>query len=107
MALMRVGYQPFPVSIRNSATALANMLMQMTAAHLFVSGGESIHNVIKAANVEMLSKGKGVEILAVSISHDLFPFDTTEPEFLPPVTPPDLNHPALILHSSGRLRLSR
>ncbi len=85
---MRAGYQPFPVSIRNSATGVANMLVQTTAAHLFVGGGESIHNVAKAANEEMQSKGKGVEILNVPNFPDLFPEDTAEPEFLPPIATP-------------------
>lgn len=82
------------------------MLLQTTAAQLFVGGGDSIHNVAKQANEEMQSKGKSVEILAMPNFPDLFPSDTTEPEFLPPIATPDLNHPALILHSSGMPRRS-
>ncbi|KLO18919.1 acetyl-CoA synthetase-like protein [Schizopora paradoxa] len=101
IGLMRAGYQPFPISIRNSATGVANMILQTTAAHLFVAGGESIHKVAAQANEEMHSKGKGVEILEMPIFPDLFPPDKADTEFLPAIATPDLNHPALILHSSG------
>ena len=82
------------------------MLLQTTAAHLVVGGGESIHKVAAHANEEMQAKGKGVEILAMPNFPDLFPPDKTDTEFLPAIGTPDLNHPALILHSSGRPRHS-
>ncbi|KLO12999.1 acetyl-CoA synthetase-like protein [Schizopora paradoxa] len=101
IGLLRAGYQPFSISIRNSNIGVANMLMQTSVAHLFVGEGDSIHYCAKSAVEEMRSKGKEVEILRIPSFDELFPADPTGFELLPPVSTPDLNSPALILHSSG------
>ncbi len=92
------------MSIRNSTVGIANMLMQTSATHLFVGEGDSLQNSAKVANDEMRSKGRGVVTLNMPGFDDLFPANPTGFELLPPVQTPDLNSPALILHSSGTPR---
>ncbi|THH09834.1 hypothetical protein EW145_g1728 [Phellinidium pouzarii] len=112
LGLIRSGIQPFPISIRNSAVGVANMFVQTTAAHLFVSADEAMQGVSKGALKEIdteLSKNgankekRQVKILAMPTFEDLFPEDDSNASFelLPPTERPDLDSPALILHSSA------
>ncbi|EJC99569.1 acetyl-CoA synthetase-like protein [Fomitiporia mediterranea MF3/22] len=53
LGLMRAGIQPFPISIRNSAIGVANMLQQTTACHIFVSADDAMQKVCRSALEEI------------------------------------------------------
>ncbi|KAH8114785.1 acetyl-CoA synthetase-like protein [Phellopilus nigrolimitatus] len=113
VGLLRAGIQPFPISIRNSPVGVAHMLLQTPAAHLFVSADEAMQGVAKNALAEIElaeskekkgeSERRRVQVLNMPIFNDLFPADGSNAKFelLPPTERPDLDSPALILHSSG------
>lgn len=101
VGLMRAGYQPFPISIRNSKFGVANMFLQTASQHLFVSADDSMQGVAKNALEEIKKEGREAKILSMPTFEDLFPEKDSSFELLPLTTTPDLDAPALILHSSG------
>ncbi|KAI5123110.1 hypothetical protein M0805_001466 [Coniferiporia weirii] len=112
IGLFRAGFQPFPISIRNSAVGVANMILQTTSTHLFVSPDHAMQDVAKNAieiiNSEANKNGNKVgkremKIISMPVFEDIFPGDDSDASFelLPLTERPDLDSPALILHSSG------
>lgn len=116
IGLLRAGIRPFPISIRNSAIGVANLIQQSGASHVFVTSDEAMQSVIKAAFKELKTETSGesgygqrpppasISTLPMPTFEVLFPItdDTEKFHLLPATNTPDLDSPALILHSSGK-----
>lgn len=110
-AIMYLGHVPFPLSHRNSATAVARLLQVVDCSYVIIAGGDSVLQVAEAAcrEVEQASKsGRTVHVLPGPAFLDVFPAhgpskkDASDFQLLTKPRRPDLEEVALILHSSGR-----
>ncbi|THH09230.1 hypothetical protein EW145_g2182 [Phellinidium pouzarii] len=98
---MRTGWTLFPISPRNSAPAVAALLSQTKATHLFVSVEPAIQRLADAA-LKQVDSEAAIEKHAMPIFEDLFPTKGCDPSFIPvPLANIDLDAHAIIFHSSG------
>ncbi|KAF8311061.1 acetyl-CoA synthetase-like protein [Clavulina sp. PMI_390] len=102
-AIMRAGYVPFPLSPRNSPSAIAHLLKQAKVTHLFVSEDPSMQGLSKGSLKVLLGQGgQEVERLPMPFYFDVAgPAAPGEEESIVPVAHAELDSPGLILHSSG------
>lgn len=107
MGIIRAGFVAFPVSTRNSAVGVANLLYETKCEFLFVSEDASMQtlasdalNYLKAS--DSLKNHAPVHQLVVPSIAELLPQQDDNFAPLPPFKPASMNTPALILHSSGR-----
>ncbi|KAI5121945.1 hypothetical protein M0805_002017 [Coniferiporia weirii] len=99
--VMRTGWTLFPISTRNSAPAVAALLSQTKASHLFVSAEPSTQSLANAA-LNQLDSATAIKKLKMPVFEDLFPTEGRDPSFRPePLADVDMDALALILHSSG------
>ncbi|KAF9497419.1 acetyl-CoA synthetase-like protein [Pleurotus eryngii] len=101
MGLMRAGYQPFPLSNRNSPAGIAHLIKEMKVTHIITTGDHSTQQLL-AASVDVLGS-EGVRVRCISLPR--FGDELVKPNQsfkrcpVPVRAKPD--DAALILHSSG------
>ncbi|KAL6302718.1 hypothetical protein BKA93DRAFT_736353 [Sparassis latifolia] len=104
VGIMRAGLVPFPMSPRNSAPAIANML-ERTCCHRVVSQ-PSLSPLSEAVRASV-SEGYELQVDALPTLSDIFPaFGSTAGAAVPssypaPAQPPACSDIVLYLHSSG------
>ena len=103
MGLMRAGYQPFPLSNRNSPAGIAHLIKEMKVTHIVTTGDHSTQQLL-AASIDVL-ESEGVRLRCISLPR--FGDELIKPSQsfkrcpVPVRAKPD--DAALILHSSGML----
>ena len=105
MGIMRAGYIPFPISTRNSPTAVAHLLEKTDAKHLIV-GVDPAMQSLAAESLEALKSQH--PSATVPTTSQMPVFDDLYREGLEPIKvedvpyeQPDLQMPIFLLHSSG------
>lgn len=103
VGILRAGHILFPVSVRNGAAAVADLLRRTSCSHVLVSQDEHMLSIAEQAAREVPS----VMIYPIQLFDDLFsrpelPIDAASDE---PALPNryDIDDVAMILHSSGEL----
>jgi len=104
--ILRAGFTAFPISPRNSPPAIAHLLSKTGAIHLFVSGDSQLQS-LACTSIKLLQATdavNGVKIYVTPVFGDLFPPGAAGTSFMPfPIRHFDMEMPALILHTSGKL----
>ena len=105
IGILRSGCTAFPISTRNTAAAVADMLSRTGATHLLVSPDAVVGRIANEALKSLADLSMHVNRLAMPVFEDLFPtnVDPTSP-FEADVEFPesyDMEAPAVIMHSSG------
>lgn len=105
-SLMRAGFIPFPISIRNSVPAIVHLMKATGARHLIVSQDASLQNMVDEVCRQFRKVNVDDKIITIPTPHfsDLFSVKPGEYDPLPHVRP-DWSQTALVLHSSGSTRL--
>lgn len=108
IGLLRAGFTVFLISPRNSSDAIAHLLSQTGARHLFTSLDASIKG-LTAAVLELIqadSVTSPLDVHPMPLFDDLYPYQPDIPFEPFPLNIRSAEAPAIILHSSGLLRLS-
>ncbi|THH03024.1 hypothetical protein EW145_g6597 [Phellinidium pouzarii] len=101
VGVMRTGWTIFPISPRNSPPAVAALLTQTKATHLFISSEPAIQNLADSA-LKQIDADTVIELHQMPVFEDLFPTKGYDPSFAPvPLVNIDMDSHAMILHSSG------
>ncbi|KAK0193507.1 NRPS-like enzyme [Armillaria mellea] len=105
-SLMRAGFIPFPMSIRNPVPAIVHLMKSTGARHLIVSQDASLQNTVDEVCRQFCEVDVDDKIITIPAPHfrDLFSVKPEEYDPLPHVRP-DWSQTALVLHSSGSTRL--
>lgn len=105
VAAFRTGCTLFPLSPRNSASAIKHLLSATGSKHLFVSPDLANQNLAAEA-LRMDTDGIRVKVLHTPCFEDAFP--ENDSAFVPePATPVSIDDAAIVYHSSGeRNRIS-
>lgn len=105
-SLMRAGFIPFPMSIRNPVPAIVHLMKSTGARHLIVSQDASLQNAVDEVCRQFCEVDLDDKIITIPAPHfrDLFSVKPGEYDPLPHVRP-DWSQTALVLHSSGSTRL--
>ncbi|KAK0451171.1 NRPS-like enzyme [Desarmillaria tabescens] len=103
--LMRLGFIPFPISIRNSVVAIVHLMKSSGASHLIISQDVSLRNTANMVGRQFWEADINDKITIIPLPHfsDLFSVKPGEYDPLPPVRPA-WSQTALIIHSSGSTR---
>ncbi|KAK0451170.1 NRPS-like enzyme [Desarmillaria tabescens] len=104
-SLMRLGFTPFPISIRNSVAAIVHLMKSSGAKHLIISQDVSSQNTVDVVCRQLCEVDVNNKITTIPVPHfsDLFSVKPGEYDPLPPVRPA-WSQTALIIHSSGSTR---
>jgi acyl-CoA synthetase (AMP-forming)/AMP-acid ligase II len=102
----QVGCTPFPISTRNSASAVAHLYRITNVHHVFVSEDAAVQSLNQQA-IQILAKdGYRLETFPIPRFDDLYNDDDVDSSFLPSIS--DLfmreftaDSVAIIFHSSG------
>ncbi len=98
VGIMRLGYIPFPISVRNSAPAVAHLMKTTNAKYLIISGDPSVQAI--ADLVCHQYDGDSIITIPMPKFNDIYSCDlkTHEPTTTIQATRMDANgtHPALI-----------
>ncbi|KAF4568263.1 putative NRPS-like protein biosynthetic cluster [Pleurotus pulmonarius] len=101
MGLMRAGYQPFPLSNRNSPAGIAHLIKEMKVTHILITDDQPTQQLL-AASIAVLAS-RGIELQCIPLPR--FGDELIKPSqrfkhcpFSVRAKPDDI---ALILHSSG------
>ena len=97
---MYAGHTPFPISIRNSAPAIAQLIRQTSMSVLLVSSDSAMQRLAHEAEGILAREDYAVQILPLPAFKDLYDGSEVGEFRRIPVTE---DTPALILHSSGML----
>jgi acyl-CoA synthetase (AMP-forming)/AMP-acid ligase II len=107
MGIIRAGYVAFPISPRNSALGVANLLVKTKCVHMFVSEDLAMKTLAENAleilrSDPELSKHPKVHKLSLPTFDYLYP---EEDDAFEPLSPfkCSIDTPAFILHSSGEV----
>lgn len=100
---MRAGFIPFPISLRNSAAAVTNLLIKTECKYWYVS--DDIPTKKLADTVTGHLDGHQIKTLEVPTLSELFSAPTEAP--LPPLGSIGLDQPCIIQHSSGSTSLPK
>ncbi|KAK0480363.1 NRPS-like enzyme [Armillaria novae-zelandiae] len=105
-SLMRVGFIPFPISIRSPVLAIVHLMKSTGARHLIVSQDASLQSTVDEVRRQFCEVNVDDKIVTIPAPHfsDLFSVKPGEYDPLPHVRP-DWSQTALVLHSSGSTRL--
>ena len=101
---MRAGFTVFPISPRNSATAVAHLLQIAQVDHILV-GHELAMQELVTSSFDILRRTKETIPSTSSIPQfkDLYGDSIAGYELLPPMGTKKITDTAIILHSSGKL----
>ncbi|KAK0184035.1 NRPS-like enzyme [Armillaria mellea] len=97
VGIMRLGYIPFPISVRNSAPAIAHLMKMTKAKYLVISEDPPIQTISDLVCHQ--SDSNSITTIPMPRFSDIFLCKTYES--LPPFKQPLWTQTALILHSSG------
>ncbi|KAJ3539483.1 hypothetical protein NM688_g6353 [Phlebia brevispora] len=107
VGLLWAGLTAFPISPRNGAQAVAELLSRTDASHLCISSEPRMSSLAEAACRILQSDGRKsqeVEVHKMPSFDDLFSAPTPSSTNLPlPPRKRDLDAPIIILHSSGSI----
>lgn len=104
--IVRAGCIAFPVSTRNTDATVAHLIQKTGAKYVFISGDNAMKNLASGARKLVAADGAGdVELLSMPSFDEIFGSSIDGEGFvpLPPLTHPDKDAIAFILHSSGAL----
>ncbi|KAI0369579.1 acetyl-CoA synthetase-like protein [Pilatotrama ljubarskyi] len=96
--VMYLGYTPFPISVRNSAVAVAHLIRRTSVRDLLVSHDAAMQRVAQEAKEELAKEGYQVNLLPVSSFEELYKSSDTVDIEMGSV---NADKAAIILHSSG------
>lgn len=96
-----LGYTPFPISVRNSAVAVAHLVRKMDVRDLVVSSDASMQRIAHEAQERLAQEGYS-EINLLPMPHFQDFFNGREEGLDVKMAPQDADKPGLILHSSGK-----
>ncbi|KAK0468681.1 hypothetical protein IW261DRAFT_1677495 [Armillaria novae-zelandiae] len=99
VGIMRIGYIPFLISVRNSAPAVAHLMKSTNAKYLVVSGDPSVQTI--ADLVCNQYDGNNIATIPMPTFSDIYSCDLKPHELLPPFTQSEWTQTALIMYSSG------
>ncbi|THH13763.1 hypothetical protein EW146_g6494 [Bondarzewia mesenterica] len=100
VSIMRAGLVPFPISPRCSPAAVQHLLKTTKTVCVYVSGDEAIQSLMNAALIDLPTDR--VTVLPMPVSEDLWTDSESSVKGVEDITsasPPDLDGPAVILHS--------
>lgn len=108
MGILRAGYVCFPISPRNSPTAVAHLLSKTSAAHIIVGREKTYQDLVSAALVSLKedfaesSGAAGIPFSSMPLFEDLYLSDwQSNPTVPPPYGEPTLEDICMVVHSSG------
>lgn len=106
LGVLRAGLTVFPISTRNSAAAIAHLLLHTNSSHMYISDDANIQRLAREALEGLKGHGKSAELHRMPLFDDLFPPQPSEEQDTDVTLPTtfDREAPALIVHSSGRSR---
>ncbi|KAI0632701.1 acetyl-CoA synthetase-like protein [Trametes polyzona] len=99
IGIMYLGHTAFPISVRNSAVAVAHLVLRMGVRDLLVSADAAMHRIAHEAQEELAKEGYTINLVHVPQFHNLYNEDELASDIKMGATEPD--KPAMILHSSG------
>ncbi|KAK0212031.1 NRPS-like enzyme [Armillaria fumosa] len=99
VGIMRLGYIPFPISVRNPAPAVAHLMKSTNAKYLVITGDPSVQTI--ADLVCHQYDGNNITTIPMPTFSDIYSCDLKTHEPLPPFKQPKWTQTALIMHSSG------
>lgn len=100
---MHSGYIPFPISVRNSADAVADLLRKTSTTVLLVSPDPGMQRLAHHTKEALAVGGYAIDLFPTPMYSDLYN-DLDDQETLRTVTRPQGSNDgtAIILHSSGK-----
>ncbi|KAI0350525.1 acetyl-CoA synthetase-like protein [Trametes cingulata] len=98
--IMYLGYTPFPISVRNSAVAVAHLIRRTSVRDLLVSHDAAMQRVAQEAKEELAKEGYEVNLLPVPTFDGLYKSTDGNATDIA-MGPVAADKPAIILHSSG------
>jgi acyl-CoA synthetase (AMP-forming)/AMP-acid ligase II len=101
VSLMRCGHIPFPISPRCSTAAINHLLSSTNATHLYASQDDAVQRLVSNARSEFHLDD--LSVLPVYSFEDLWEEEPLSDAGNDKAPSCDLDGPALILHSSGKL----
>lgn len=99
VGIMRLGYIPFPISVRNSAPAVTHLMKMTNTKYLVISGDPPVQTI--ANLVCHQHDGNNIAIIPMPTFSDIYSCNLKTHEPLPPFKRPEWTQTALIMHSSG------
>ncbi|EJF61432.1 acetyl-CoA synthetase-like protein [Dichomitus squalens LYAD-421 SS1] len=102
LGIMYVGYTPFPISVRNSAPAIADLLRKTATMVLLVSADSAMQHLACEARALLATEGYEINLVDAPTYDDLYNSNDGGAQF----NAPSRRHTtggdtAVILHSSG------
>ncbi len=95
---MYAGHTPFPISIRNSAPAVAQLLRKTSTSLLLVSADSAMQRLAQETKDILAKEQYSIQLLPLPTYTDLY--NATDVGVVPRV-PVNHDSRALLLHSSG------
>ncbi|KAK0215206.1 hypothetical protein EDD85DRAFT_798791 [Armillaria nabsnona] len=92
-----LGYIPFPISVRNSASAVAHLMKTTNAKYLVISRDPSVQTIADL----VCNQYGGDSITTILMPKFIYSCDLKPREPPPPFKQPEWTQTALIMHSSG------
>jgi acyl-CoA synthetase (AMP-forming)/AMP-acid ligase II len=100
---MRAGFIPFPISLRNSAAAVTNLLVKTNCRYWYVSDDIATQKLAGTA-IGQLDSHQIKNLEVPTLSELLSALDE---DLLPPLGNVGLDEPCIIQHSSGSTSLPK
>ncbi|KAL1938320.1 hypothetical protein VTO73DRAFT_11771 [Trametes versicolor] len=97
--IMYLGYTPFPLSVRNSAMAVAHLVRRMSVRDVLVSPDAGMQRNAHEAKEQLAKEGYELNILPLPQFRDLY--NESDDGLGIKMGPIGADKPAVILHSSG------
>lgn len=98
--IMYLGYTPFPLSVRNSAVAVAHLVRRMSVRDVLVSPDAGMQRIAHEAREQLAKENYEFNILPLPQFRDLY--NESDDGLGVKMGPLDADKPAVILHSSGQ-----
>ncbi|TFK52863.1 acetyl-CoA synthetase-like protein [Heliocybe sulcata] len=106
MGIVRAGYAAFLISPRNSPSAIAHLLSKVKVSHVVVGSEGALQELVKQS-LDMFAADENCtqpDVSKIPVFEELYNEDE---EFQPlSFERPDMDDPAIILHSSGKFLLT-
>lgn len=99
IGIMYLGYTPFPLSVRNSAVAVAHLVRRMSVRDVIVSPDAGMQRIAHEAKEQLAKEGYELNILPLPQYRDLY--NESDDGLDVKMGPLNADKPAVILHSSG------
>ncbi|KAI0651021.1 acetyl-CoA synthetase-like protein [Trametes meyenii] len=99
IGIMYLGYTPFPISVRNSAAAVAHLVRRTSVHVLFVSPDGGMQRIANEAKEILETEGYEINLVPLPKFDDFY--DGHDESVSIEMGPVREDKPAIILHSSG------